>query len=334
MKSIVFFFFLAIVVVVSGCGKFSVGSGQERYEMFVKFWNPNGNNPQLSYDINSSAKEIKIFTPSISGVAVPPNFTNVIIDNVRIIDNNNVNYKIDEIIAYEFRNDIDDWKKDVEFTMSFVPVVDLKVILVLDASASLGGDFVKIKQFAKDFITKILQESPSAQIGIVDFSDVINSTPLTNNQATLHTYVDNIQQGQFITLYEAMNTGIDILQNTAAGGKVLVTFTDGTDNNSKPQFTSGFIRDKLVNDPNAIKINSFTVGLDGNGGVDRAVLENLAANGGVAEFPSSISALEHVFQKFSKSVSNVYNFKYVRNQQVIPFSNQASLKFVVCASPK
>ncbi len=85
---------------------------------------------------------------------------------------------------------------------------------------------------------------------------------------------------------------------------------------------------------NHITVTSFTIGFEGNGGVDRTVLEKLAANGGVAEFPKTMEELEQVFDKFSKSIANVYNFTYLRSQQVIPQTDPARLRFVIEASPK
>lgn len=336
MKKNLIFALIFSIILIGSCGDDDIHTPrQSEFELYIDFWNPNGDNPEISFDTGSSSPEIRIdFTQTFDGVALPPNLTNVIIDNVRIIDNNNVNYEIESITAYEFRDDINDWKEDVEFIMEFAPIEDLDVMLILDASASLGDDFSKVKDFANDFINRIFAESSSSEIGVVDFSDIINSTSLTNNQSTLISYITNIQQGQFTTLYEAMDLGIDELQSNQAEGKAILTFTDGTDNNSDPQFTPTFLTDKLINDPNSIKINSFTIGFEGNGGVDKPVLENLAANGGVAEFPRTIAELETVFEKFSKSISNVYNLTYIRNQQIIPQTDAARLRFVIKANPK
>ena len=332
--------FLLIFFAV-GCGKDEdkpttpPPSPNREYTLYIDFWNPAGNNPQISFDADNSSPEIRIdFSQTFGGVAVPPNFTQVIIDNVRIIDQNFVNYQIDGITAYEYREDIGDWKIDVEFVMEYEPIGDLNVVLVLDASASLDQDFIKIKSFATDFVTRIFEETPSAQIGIVDFSDVINSFPLSGNANALNNYISNIEQGPFTTLYEAMNIGIDILQENQADGKAILTFTDGTDNNSGPLYTPDYLYTKLTDDSASILINSFTIGLEGNGGVDKPVLESLAANGGIAQFPNSINELEVIFEKFSESISNVYNLTYIRNQQVIPDSAPARLKFVFKASPK
>ncbi|MCF8378354.1 MAG: VWA domain-containing protein [Bacteroidales bacterium] len=332
--------FLIIVILISSCAKEKntpepTPSPNREYELYIDFWNPTGTNPQISFDAENSSSEIRIdFDQTFAGVAVPPNFTQVIIDNVRIIDGNFVNFEIDEITAYEFRNDINNWKEDVEFLMEYEPIGDLNVVLVLDASASLDADFIKVKDFASNFVTKIFTETPLAKIGIVDFSDVINTFPLSGNENAIIQYISNIQQGPFTTLYEAMNTGVDILQEAQSDGKSILTFTDGTDNNSNPAYTSDYLFNKLTNDSSNILINSFTIGLEGNGGVDKPVLENLAANGGVARFPNSISELQVVFEKFSESIANVYNLTYIRNQQIIPDTMPARLKFVFKASPK
>ncbi|MEZ5148624.1 MAG: VWA domain-containing protein [Bacteroidales bacterium] len=334
-------FIAVLILLFAGCNKDDNTEPQKTtskardFELYIDFWNPEGDNPQISFDAEKSSPEIRIdFSQTFAGVAEAPNLTKVLIDNVRIIDKNYINYTIDNITAYEFRNDINDWKVDVEFVMNYEPIGDLNVVLVLDASASLDDDFLKVKDFASNFVTRIFEENPSSKIGIVDFSDVIHSYPLSNNENGLIGYIAEIEQGPFTTLYEAMNQGIDMLQNSQADGKAILTFTDGTDNNSDPSFTPEFLYNKLTDDPGNILINSFTIGLEGNGGIDKPVLEDLAANGGVARFPANISELEQIFDKFSESISNVYNLTYIRNQKVIPDSIPAHLKFVIRASQK
>ncbi|MEP6647184.1 MAG: vWA domain-containing protein [Saprospiraceae bacterium] len=329
---------IALVFTLASCGKNSVdpkNPKSKEFELYIDFWNTQGTNPQITFDAVNSSPEVKIdFSKTFEGITVPPKYTNVIIDNVRIIDKNDVNYQIDGITAYEFRNDINDWKVDVEFTMQYTQVQDLMVMMVLDASASLGSDIDKVKQYASNFITKVLTEIPNARIGVIDFSDEIHSFPPTNNKVALQNYIASIQQGPFTSLYEAVNMGIDILNNGQAEGKALLVFTDGTDNNSNPEFTPEYLLDKLKNTGPNGHINSFTIGLNGNGGVDKPVLEALAANSGNAAFPNNIDELGSVFERFSGSISNVYNLTYVRNQQVIPDSNKARLRFVIKGTPK
>ena len=324
-----------LIMMSVGCGKDNDVNpdGTKQFELYIDFWNPNGNNPQIQFDAQNSSPEVKIdFSETFAGIAVPPKFTNVIIDNVRIIDNKNVNYHINEITAYEWRHDINNWKEDVEFTMQFDQVQDLAVVLVLDASASLGGDFDNVKAFAYDFIQKILQDIPTAKIGIVDFSDQIHAFALTNNATALSSYLQSIQQGPFTSLYEAMDLGIQMLQNADAESKAILTFTDGTDNNSAPNYTPESLLAKL--DAGALPISSFTIGLDGNGGIDKPVLNVLAVNGGQSAFPRNIQELGTVFTSFSKGISTVYQLTYIRNQQVIPDTDPAKLRFVLEASEK
>lgn len=332
------FLFVIALVLFAGCSSNNIdpqNPKSKEFELYIDYWNPTGMNPQITFDATNSSPEVKIdFSKTFAGVAVPPQFTNVIMDNVRIIDNNDINYEIDKITAYEWRADINDWKEDVEFTMNYTQVEDLLVIMVLDASASLGDDFAKVKQYASNFITNVLAETPNARIGIIDFSDEIHSFPPTNNKVALQNYIADIDPGPFTTLYEAVNMGIDILETSVAEGKSLLVFTDGTDNNSDPEFTAPYLVEKLNSVNGAIQINSFTIGLEGRGGVDKPVLEDLANNGGSAAFPKNIDELGEVFEKFSSSISNVYNLTYVRNQQVVPEVGKRKVRFVLEGTAK
>jgi len=323
---------LALVLTLASCGSGGDDAKPKSrdFELYIDYWNTQGTNPQISFDGVNSSPEVKIdFTKTFAGIAVPPIYTNVIIDNVRIIDENDVNYEIGQITAYEWREDIDDWKVDVEFTMNFTQVQDLAVMMVLDESASLGNDFEKVKQYASTFISKVLEQVPNARIGIVDFADQIHSFPPTNNKAALVNYIASLTQGPFTTLYEATNVGITMLEEIDAEAKTLLIFTDGTDNNSDPEFTPEYLLDRLNNTPGDIPITSFAIGLEGNGGVDKPVLAELAANGGSAAFPKNIDELGRVFEKYSSSIANVYNLTYVRNQQVVPDTDKRKLRFVI-----
>ena len=333
MKLLKFTVALTLLVMVASCGKDDVGPNPrpEQFELYIDFWNPEGNNPQISFDQENSSPEVKIdFTKTFAGIAEPPNLTKVLIENVRIIDENNVNYRIDEINAYEWRADIDDWKRDVEFVMQYDYVQDLAVVLVIDASASLGADFETIKNYANDFIERILAQNSDAQIGIVSFSDQINSFGMTNNHTALQSYISSIEQGPFTSMYEAMDLGIEMLAQADSESKALLTFTDGTDNNSKPEYTP----ESVISQLSERQITSFTIGLEGNGGVDKPVLEALAENNGAAAFPNTLKELGEVFEGFSQSISTVYNLTYIRNQQPIPSEEPAKLRFILDSSPK
>ena len=325
---------LILLLVLASCEKTKF-SLEKEFELHVKYWNANGTTPNLQHDATSSSTEIRIdpSTTFIGGIT-PPNAVGIVIDNIRIIDTQNKNYQINKIEAYEFRPALNDWKLDVEFTMDYEQVDDLDVMLVLDASLSLGNDIEKIKRFASDFVHKLFEESPSVEIGVVSFSDIVNVQMPSNNKASTLNFISNINQGTFTTLYEAIDAAVSVLQGRNAKAKAMLIFTDGTDNNSAPTITPTHLTNRLTQDPNSVKISSFTVGLDGNGGVDRVILRNLAVNGGSTAFPNKVDDLKGIFESFSKAISNVYTLSYTRSRQVIPSATPLRLKFNIKAEPK
>lgn len=337
-----------LILVVSSCEKtippiYPVVIPTENnnvFELHIEYWNNDGNTPKISFDSINSSPEIRIdFEQTFTGTTLPPpsENINVLIDNVRIIDANNINYEIDSIKAYEYRYNGEKWlwQRDYEALLSYSPIEDIAVILVLDVSQSLGTDFPNVKTFATAFASNIFSESPSARVGIVDFAGTFNYFPLSNNFSSIQSYISNLQQGGSTILYEAMNKGIEELQNTQAEGKAMLTFTDGFDNASNTAiYSPAYLIDKLEDDPNYVKVNSFTIGLDGLGQVEKPILRNLAVNGGVAEFPETITELEEVFERFSGSISNVYSFKYERSNGIILKLDARQIKFEIYTHPK
>jgi Ca-activated chloride channel homolog len=307
----------------------------QTFSIYLDYWNTSGKTPEIKFDDIKTSKEIKIdFTKTFGGEALGTNLSNVIIDNFRIIDAGSNNYNIESITAYEFRKDINDWKKDVEFTMSFGQSEDISVVLVLDRSESLGKDFASVQTYAIDFIEKVFTDRKVVKMGIVDFADDIKLFPLTTDKEALKTYVKGLKQGKFTNLYQSIDAGIDMLLGSKSQSRVLFTFTDGTDNMAPPNVNPDYLLSRIKSDKNAYKITSFFIGLNGNGDVDTPVLTKLASNGGTASFPTSVAQLKEVFAKFSKVISNVYNLTYTRNQQVINRSSPAKLKFEIATVSK
>ncbi len=300
------------------------------FQLFIDFWNPDGSHPEISFDEQNTSNAVRIdFDKNFGGSAVGNSFTEVVIDNFRIIDNSDANYEISKITAFEYRDELKDWKEDVEFRMEYETIEDMAVVLVLDRSESLGEDFGKIKEYATNFVTQVFAETDQLQVGVVDFADEINMTPLTSDADEVTSYIGNLQQGRFTTLYEAVNMGVNALQAVEAEAKAIIIFTDGTDNNSNPEYSPQYLLDKIKSDENKSKIISFAIGLEGKGGVDRNVLNTLTVNGGVATFPKSVAELERVFDNFSSGIANVYNLTYTRNRQPVPKDQPIKLRFSI-----
>ncbi len=123
-----------------------------------------------------------------------------------------------------------------------------------------------------------------------------------------------------------MDTGIDMIEGSTADGRALVTFTDGK-NNSWSEVTKYSTPDLVYNRLVASTVSSYTIGLKGkNEGVDEAELSRLAVRG-LFKFPSNITELSPVFQKFANSVAATYVLVYDRNiSQII---NPIKLRFTI-----
>ncbi len=321
-----------LTIVLVSCGGGGVNPKGANFEIYLDFWNASGRSPEVRFDELKTSREIKIdFSKTFGGEVDGPAGTKVIIDNFRIIDAYSNNYNIEQINAYEFKKETNEWKKDVEFTMSFSQSEDISVVLVLDRSESLGADFETIKTYANDFIDKIFTDRAVVKMGIIDFSDTVNEFPLTSDKEALKNYVKGLKQGKFTALYEAMDAGIDMLQSSKSQSRVLFTFTDGSDNMAPPSINPDYLLSKIKSDKNSYKITSFCIGLNGTGGVDKTILTKLAS-GGSASFPTTVKELKDVFTKFGKVISNVYNLKYIRNQQIISKTDPRKLKFEIITS--
>lgn len=324
---------LILSAIVSGCG----GSDPEargKFQIYLDFWNTTGRNPEIRFDESKTSKEIKIdFTQTFEGQTEGNSLTKVVIDNFQIVDAQNNNYNIKNITAEEYRNN--SWKKDVEFVMEFTQTQDVGVIvLVLDRSNSLGADFSKIKEYAIDFVDQTFESHPEVRMGVVDFSTDVRSFPISNNPAALKQYISNMEADRFTALYEAMDTGIEMLIKSAAQSRILVTFTDGNDNQSDQSYYNlDNILKKIKNDKNDNKIRGFFIGLSGDGGLDKSIAEKLMSNGWIASMPTSASQVKDVFDKFGKLISNVYHLTYIRNQQVIPRTTPVKLRFEIQTEP-
>jgi Ca-activated chloride channel family protein len=322
---------LLLSVLALGCGGSDVNPGNT-FQIYIDYWNTTGNRPEIKFDEVNTSKEIKIdFSKTFEGQTEGNLFTKVIIDNFKIVDNQSNDYSIESIKAYEYRMASNDWREDVEFTMEYTSSQDVGVIvLVLDRSRSLGADFNKIQQYAQDFVDQTFKSHPGVQMGIVDFSTTVKSFPITADKEALKSYIANMQMEQFTALYQAIDEGIEMLSRNQSQSKVLVTFTDGTDNGSDPAYYNPdiFLR-KIKSDG---KIRPFFIGLEGDGGLDTGLANTLGRSGWIVNTPKNANQVKEVFDKFGKLISNVYHLTYLRNRQVIPQNSKIKLKFEIKAS--
>jgi hypothetical protein len=320
-------FILSISVLLFACKKDK--SGPETVDIYIDFWNPDGVSPKVKFDETQTSSKVKIdFDKPFEGIAVDAENAQVLIDNFRIIDDNYKNYTISKITAYE-KNDLGEWIEQLETELKYTKTVGLSAVLVIDRSGSLGDDFVKVQEYAVEFINQLFEQTKNkARIGIVDFATDVKSFPISNNKADIIAYINSLENGGYTTFYKAVDLAIDmLLVETNAESKAILSFTDGADDTQDPLITSTYLRDKLINDDSEKKISSFTIGFGSQ--VSETPLRNISVNGGMYQLPKSTSELQTVFNNFSTAIANVYNLNYIRRQSVIPEDNPAKLKFAI-----
>ena len=334
--------FLATLIFTASCEKSYLIKGEltERVTyLYLNYWNPDidgdgtyGDAPQIELDSVYSSKAIKIdFTKDFKG-SIDGTDARIIIDNMRIVDEYG-NFKIESIAVEEFQDGVWQTQSAYERPVLYTGIEDLNIVLVLDASSSMKDEYTNLKASAINFIDDVLREIPSAKFGIVSFGDIITPIDITNDIAAVKAFVNQMEPiGQDTYLYSGMLEGISLLKATQAESKVLVTFTDGGDNEGIHTPTE--IIDALNNDVDGItKIQSYAIGLVGDAGVQTEILDQMCVRG-FGVYPENGEELEEFFDYFSKVVSSVYNLTYERNLIKIAETDKRQIRFKLTTQQK
>ncbi|MDP8219979.1 MAG: vWA domain-containing protein, partial [Candidatus Stygibacter frigidus] len=294
----------------------SSGAKDLDFYLYGEYTNTTGTNPEFTLIDELTDNEVYFdgqpeFVVDVPGITLTMN-------NLSIYEGDE-NYHIDDMEVEEKVSD--EWIWYPEFEVGFDNLTTLGVVLVLDVSNSLGDDFDDVLAYAVEFVQVVVENSKDVQIGVVSFSNTLQFIEPGADISEIEDFISNQQMGVYTKLYDAIEMGIDLLSDLEVDGKALVTFTDGRDNYSV------LTPDELEVNLNDAGIRSYTMGLEGNGGVDEMVLDELAVNGQY-RLTSSKSDLRKIFQFFAESVSNVYQISYRRSSQVIANPRQIRFKFI------
>jgi Ca-activated chloride channel homolog len=325
---------LGAMLFLGACKKGPIDPYHRQLIFFGEYSKPAAT-PSFQVDMSTLPRQIQIpanQTP-ISGNC-PAGRVCMSITNVRLKDELGI-YDISaatDVVTQEKRSD-GTWEQDVENKLTLNKTQSLDIVLVLDYSSSLGNDITKVKEYATTFINYIKTNNPGAKVGVVTFSNAVQSLSLTSNYTTATSFIATQPSGADETrLYEAMDKGISLFQGSAAEGKAIVTFTDGKNNSWSNTVFQNYdqVKTKLstpIGNPASL-VTSYTIGLNGKqGGVDASALNALAMNGGTSDVAPDTEELSKIFKKFASSVSAVYTMTYNRNSSVI--STPIKLRFVV-----
>jgi Mg-chelatase subunit ChlD len=298
--------------------------------------------PKFAIELNTLPKEIKSVT--VRAVRQAGHQIDIVFSDLRIFDwvgDKKINY---EITALSFEEKVEGkWVSFTEFKHSQARKINnLGIVLVLDASNSLGSDFTEVKLDAKDFVNLVFQNTvDSARVGVVAFSTTINSMKIDLNgtgtesmKQKIFEFIDkDIKQDEFTALYDGMLAGIDMLADPLlkVDAKALVTFTDGRDNYSFRTNTADTVAARLKKN----QIPSFTIGYKGRGELDAALLQRLAqASQGVFRLAEDKAKLKTIFHEIAVSVTDVYTVTYSRNDQVISASEPRPIRLNIFVRKK
>lgn len=333
----VFVLIIFTTIFISSCedAHFLKGELTERTSyLYLNYWNPDsdeddkGDLPQIELNADQSSKSIKIdFTKAFRGDLIGSSQSQIIIDNMRIADEYG-NFEIKSIQAEEFKNNVWQAQSVLETPVEFSGVQSLDVVLVLDASGSMQPNFTTLKTSAKQFIDAIKRNIPGAKFGIVSFTNDITKLDITGDAETVKTFIDNmVAQGNITRLYQGISDGIELLKTSTAESKVMVTFTDGVDNEDilTPEDVIALLEEESED---LIKIQSYAIGLRGDVDIQESVLSSMCIRG-FALFPKNQEEMNEFFNYFSKVVSTVYNLTYTRSSNEIPKAEERKIRFKI-----
>ncbi|WP_031529601.1 vWA domain-containing protein [Dyadobacter crusticola] len=209
--------------------------------------------------------------------------------------------------------------RDLDNKLSISPVKTLDYVLVLDIGRSLGGNEALIKQYAGEFIDRIAANAATkSRVGLVVFSDVIESFKLSSDYAAAKAFIQSRKGGSETKLYQAVDTGLSLLEGSNAEAMALITFTDGLNNSwtdSNLYQSIDHVKNRLGSPIGGKFVSTYTIGLKGHPtySPDEKVLKDLTRNGGISLIGKTAGEMDGIFKKMATSVSSVYTFTYSRN---------------------
>jgi VWFA-related protein len=183
--------------------------------------------------------------------------------------------------------------------------IPLSVVLVLDASGSMGESMGFLKEAASSFVGKL--EAVDEAL-IVQFNESVKgSAEFTGDTDRLDQFVAGLQAWGGTSLYDAIKYSLERVKDRP-GRKALVVFSDGEDT------TSSIGQDEVVNYARAVEATIYSVGIRGgrSGGMPpKGFLRKIAEEtGGDYFFPDRVGELIRVFAAISAELHRHYLLAY------------------------
>jgi hypothetical protein len=320
MKRVILYF--AVLMLLGSCKKDDPQTDpKDNLYIYGEYTNYNGQAPTFTISGSETSPYIAYSTPDVQTVPTSQgNRIRIRIPNVKIkIDN--TNYALTAVQVEEKK--ADGWAKQEEFNIVDISTKNkLAVAMVLDMSSSLGNDVTTVKSSANQFTNDFLNPGYGS-LGLVLFSENITAYNFTTSASTTNLRINQYTDFKnATTLYGAMYKGIQMLDTFSApvDKKILLTFTDGGDNNTNNPTT---VRSNILNS----NYERYIIGLRGKGGdYIESDLKSLVQKPENFIGADNINSVNQAFNSIYKSLTTTSVIQYFRTTQTFTLGVDPPIK--------
>ncbi len=305
----------------ASCDPVPVIDPKDDLYIYGEYTNYNGQAPTFTISSSETNSNITYSPADVQQIVTTDgNRIRIKIPNVKIsIDG--TPYALSEVQVEEKKSD--GWAKQEEFNNIDLSVKNkLAIAMVLDMSSSLGTDVSTVKSSANQFVNSFLNPG-YGYLGLILFSENISaynfSTSASLTTSRISSYSD---YRNATTLYGAMYKGIQMLDTvtTAVDKKILLTFTDGGDNNTNNPTT---VKNSILSSNH----ERYIIGLRGKGGdYQESDLKLLVKNPSNFIGADNISAINEAFTSILRSITTTSVIQYFRTTQKFTHGVDAPIK--------
>ncbi len=209
------------------------------------------------------------------------------------------------------------------------PTSDAYIVLVLDASGSMGGAMPQMRQAAIQAVENAPEE---AVFAVIQFSDTINLIQdFSDDRRQVAEKIDTIRSiaGGGTCLYDAAYRAIEILNAAPLGRRGVILFTDGNDMTAAGTPCSQHTYEEVISlaTQRTSRVPIHTIGLstEGEGAINEAELREMASTTGGFSEVGEINSLALLFQRIITGLSN----QWVARTDVYPAAGENTARLIV-----
>ncbi|MBC7195415.1 MAG: VWA domain-containing protein [Caldisericia bacterium] len=184
------------------------------------------------------------------------------------------------------------------------------IALLLDTSESMikNNAFSESKKAAQNFIDSLRDID---KVMIVSFSDKVEiKSDFTNNKIKLKEIINNLNTGEYTKLYDAINVGLEKINEILSNRKTVILLSDGKDSKEEGyKFGSNSTIDDVLRRCELYKIPIYIIGL---GEADLKTLDRLATiSKGLSLYTSEPTQIKNLYNQILNSLKDTYRIEII-----------------------